>query len=105
MPGVRTCLVAEVDFLPEAEADYLEARAWYLARSPQAATGFDAAVDVALSAIEKTPEGWTFCDDRHRFYVLRRYPYSVIYRTTAVRVLVVAFAHSSRSATYWRDRG
>jgi len=97
--------VAEVDFLPQAEADYLQARAWYLARSPQAAVGFDAAVDVALTAIGKTPERWTLCDDRHRFYVMRRYPYSIIYRTTADRVLVVAIAHTSRSATYWRDRG
>jgi plasmid stabilization system protein ParE len=91
--------------LPAADADYQEALVWYQARSPQAAAGFEAAVEVALRVIGEAPERWTRCDDRHRFYILRRYPFSIIYRIEAGDVLVVAVAHSSRSASYWRDRG
>ncbi len=97
--------MAEIALLPAAEADYHEALAWYQARSPQAAAGFEAAVEVALRAISNAPGRWPMCDDRHRFYVLRRYPYSIIYRDEAGDVLVVAVAHSSRSASYRRDRG
>jgi plasmid stabilization system protein ParE len=96
--------VANVAFLPAAEADYQEALAWYQARSPQAAAGFEAAVEVALRAIGHAPERWTFCDDRHRFYGLRRYPYSIIYRVEAGDILVVTIAHSRRSASYWQSR-
>jgi plasmid stabilization system protein ParE len=93
--------------LPAAEADYQAALAWYLGRSPQAAAGFEAAVEVALRAIGSAPERWTTCDDRHRFYVLPRYPYSnrIIYRVEAAGPLVVAFAHSSQSAASWQGRG
>jgi plasmid stabilization system protein ParE len=97
--------VANVAFLPAAETDYREALAWYQARSPQAAAGFEAAVEVALRRIADAPEQWALCDDRHRFYVLRRYPYSIIYRVENGDVLVVAVAHARRSATYWHGRG
>jgi plasmid stabilization system protein ParE len=92
-------------FLPAAEADYRQALAWYQARSPRAAAGFEAAVEDALRRIAGVPEQWPLCDDRHRFYVLRRYPYSIIYRIESGDILVIAVAHSSRSATYWQRRG
>jgi plasmid stabilization system protein ParE len=96
--------VAEIVFLPAADADYRQALAWYRDRSDQAAAGFEAAVEVALRAVGETPDRWTLCDDRHRFYALRRYPYSIIYRVEAESVLVVAVAHASRSVSYWRGR-
>jgi plasmid stabilization system protein ParE len=97
--------MAEVVFLPTADADYRRALEWYRAQSDQSAAGFEAAFEVALRAIGETPERWTLCDQRHRFYVLRRYPYSIVYRLEAESVLVVAVAHASRSASYWRGRG
>ncbi len=97
--------MANVSFLPAAEQDYQEALAWYQARSAQGAVGFEAAMEVALQRIGDSPEMSPLCDDRHRFYVLRRYPYSVIYRVDLGDVLVVAVAHASRSPTYWQGRG
>jgi plasmid stabilization system protein ParE len=96
--------MANVSFLPAAEADYQEALAWYQDRSLRAAAGFEAAVEVALRRIADAPEQWPLCDDRHRFYILRRYPYSVIYRVDAGEVIVVAVAHGSRSESYWHGR-
>jgi plasmid stabilization system protein ParE len=96
--------VRELILLPGAETDYLIALEWYQERSAQAAAGFEAAVDVALRGILATPERWSRVDDRHYFYVLRRYPYSVIYRVETEAIVVVAVAHSSRSAIYWRTR-
>lgn len=96
--------MANVAFLPAAEQDYQEARSWYLARSAQAAAGFEAALEVALRRVADTPEAFPPCDDRHRFYVLRRYPYSVIYRLDAGNVLVIAVAHARRAASFWQGR-
>lgn len=96
--------MAEVSLLPAAEADYQEALAWYQARSLQAAAGFEAAMEVALGRIADEPEGWPLCDDRHRFYILRRFPYSIIFRVLAEDVLVVAVAHSRRSSSFWHGR-
>jgi plasmid stabilization system protein ParE len=97
--------VANIDFLPAAEADYKQALAWYRERSARAAAGFEAALDVALNRIAEAPEQWELCDDRHHLYILRRYPYSVIYRIEGDDVLVVAVAHSSRDESYWHRRG
>lgn len=97
--------MAEVAFLPEALADYQDAYDWYLARSLRAAAGFEAAVDVALTAIAANPERWPSFDERHRFYIPRRYPYNLIYRLVPEGVLIVAVAHQKRSPNYWRDRG
>jgi len=96
--------MANVSFLPAADQDYQEALAWYQARSAQAAAGFEAALEVALQRIADFPEASPLCDDRHRFHVLRRYPYSVIYRVESGNVLIVALAHAHRSPTYWQGR-
>jgi plasmid stabilization system protein ParE len=89
--------VAEVAFLPEAALDYQEALSWYESRSLRAAAGFEAVIEVALRQIAQNPHLWMQCDECHRYYSLRRYPFSVIYRVEGDTVLVVALAHSKRS--------
>jgi toxin ParE1/3/4 len=39
-----------------------------------------------------------------RRYVLRRFPYSIIYRTSADQVQIVAVAHHRRRPGYWTKR-
>ena len=97
--------MANIYYLPAAESDYRQALAWYQGRSTRAAAGFETAVDVALKRIADDPEFWPLCDDRHRFYILRRYPFSIIYRIENGDILVVAVAHASRRENYWHGRG
>src|SRR4051812_5879484 len=96
--------MANVSFLPAAGQDYQDALAWYQARSAQAAAGFEAAMEGALRRIGDPPEMSPLCDARHRFYVLRRYPSSVIYRVVSGDVVVGAVSHARRSPTYWQGR-
>ena len=60
--------VAESWFLPGAEVDYSEALDWYRERSLQVAAGFEAAVEVALQRIEKTPDAYLISGNHHRYY-------------------------------------
>ena len=39
------------------------------------------------------------------FTLLRRYPYSMIYRVEPASVLVVAVAHARRLPNWWQGRG
>jgi len=96
--------VANVLFHPEARAEYEAALAWYQSRSPQAAAKFEAEMDRVLGLVSTNPDLFPEYDDDHRFAVLRRYPYSVVYRVQAGQVYVIAVAHSSRSAGYWHGR-
>jgi plasmid stabilization system protein ParE len=96
--------VADVSFLPAAEADYQDALAWYQARSPRAADRFQAAVDDSLQSIAAHSEMYGLLDDQHRGCVLRRYPYTIVYRVVAGDVIVVAVAHARRSSAFWQGR-
>lgn len=95
--------MAEIAFLPGGEGDYQDALDRYAARSSRATVGYEAAIELALRAIGEAPGRWPRCDDRHRFYGLKRFPFRIIDRVEAGDVLVVALAHSSRSASYWQD--
>ena len=96
--------MAEVLFHPEAQAEYDAAFAWYQARNPQAAIRFEAEVERLVGLIGATPELFPRYDDDHRFAVLKRLPYSVVYQAQPGRIYVVAVAHSSRSEGYWQGR-
>ena len=69
-----------LEYLDEALADAEEAARWYAERSPTAAAGFADELDVAAAEIERAPATWPTYDHGTRRFLLRRSPYSVIYR-------------------------
>lgn len=88
-----------------AEEEYAESLKWYAQQSVRAAAGFEATFEQALESIVAHPERYPLCDDRHRFFLLKRYPFQVIYRRASEgRWLVLALAHTSRRPGYWRHR-
>jgi plasmid stabilization system protein ParE len=93
-----------VEYLDEAIEDAESAARWYAERSSSAATGFAEEVDAAIAAIEQNPEAWPSYDHGTRHYLLRRYPFSVVYRVEETRILVVAVAHGHRRPRYWASR-
>lgn len=96
--------MAEVRLASGAEADYTQALCWYAERSHRAAERFEAEFDQALLAIGTDPERFPRCDERHRYVLLRRFPYQVIYRGVGDRIVVVAVAHAKREPGYWHGR-
>jgi plasmid stabilization system protein ParE len=96
--------VAEVLFHPEAEAEYHSAVAWYGARSARVAARFEAAVEQELALIESNPDLFSKYDDEHRYAVLRRFPYSLVFQVQPDRVYVIAVAHAARAPDYWQGR-
>ena len=87
-----------------AEADYLEALLWYGERSQRAAAGFEAEFENALAQIAAAPLRFALCDHRHRRFLMRRYPYQVVYRSEGGSIVIVAVAHAKRKPTYWVQR-
>lgn len=87
-----------------AESEFAEALCWYAERSRQAAEKFDREFDAALTAISTAPRRYPFCDDRHRFYLMDRFPYQVIFREDVEEVVVIAVAHMKRRPRYWESR-
>ncbi len=96
--------MAEVSLHAAAEEEYEAALAWYLARSVRAADRFEAAVERAIEYVSTFPEASPLCDDRHRYYALRRYPYGLVYRVDGDRVRVIAITHNRQLPGFWAGR-
>ncbi|MEQ1574373.1 MAG: type II toxin-antitoxin system RelE/ParE family toxin [Vicinamibacterales bacterium] len=97
-------MIRELEYLDEAIEDAEAAARWYAARSSAAANGFADEIDRAIAAIEQNPEAWPPYEQDTRRYLLRRYPFSVVYRLEATRILIVAVAHGHRRPGYWKSR-
>jgi plasmid stabilization system protein ParE len=87
-----------------AEAEYAQALVWYAERSPTVAKRFEADISRALTTIVSHPDRFPRFDDRHHFYLLRDFPYQIIYRQQGNRCIIIAFAHSARRPGYWSGR-
>ena len=85
-----------VEYLDEAIEEAEAAARWYAERSSSAAIGFADEVAAAIVSIEQNPEAWPAYDHGTRHYLLRRCPFSVVYRIEETRILVVAVAHGHR---------
>lgn len=92
--------MANVIICSAAEVDYTQSLTWYAARSVDAANDFDTEFDWALSKIAADPERFPLCDVRHHYFLLRRFPFRIIYRIVLGDVVVIAVAHGSRSPDY-----
>lgn len=97
-------VVLELEYLEEALAEAEAAARWYAERSAAAARGFSDEIDAAESAIARLPEAWPRFDHGTRRFLLRRYPFSVVYRVESHRVLIIAVAHGRRRPGYWKLR-
>ena len=97
-------MATEVEYLAEALEDAESAARWYAERSPVAAVRFSEEVDAAEAAIAAHPDAWPSFDHGTRRYLLRRFPFSVIYDVQPDRILIVAVAHARRRPGYWRPR-
>jgi toxin ParE1/3/4 len=87
-----------------AELEYAEALNWYANRDIYTAEGFDAEFDLAIQTIFEDPDRFPRCDESHHFYLMRRFPYQLIFRKTTDHWVVIAVAHTSRKPRFWADR-
>ena len=94
----------EFSFHPEAAKEYASAYSWYAERSERIAIEFEREIERGLRLITKYPDSWPKYDDDHRRFLIRRFPFSIIYRKIHDGLMVVAIAHGSRRPDYWRDR-
>jgi plasmid stabilization system protein ParE len=69
-----------VEYLDEALEEAEAAARWYSERSLTAAVAFSEEIDAAESAIARLPEAWPPFDWGTRRYLLRRFPFTIVYR-------------------------
>jgi toxin ParE1/3/4 len=93
-----------LDLHPEALAEARAARQWYQSRSEDAAKAFLAELDIGIESIRTAPDLYPSYLHGTRCYMLRRFPYLIVYRVVSATVHVYAVAHSRRRPGYWKSR-
>ena len=83
-----------------------EARDELLAESAKYGMPFTRALRVAFKRIARFPEGWAAYPKRPgvRRFVMKRYPFVIVYRELADEIRVLAIAATKRRPGYWRRR-
>ena len=96
----------QVDLHPEAAEEAAAAVEWYRERSEAAAAAYTAELERAIELIAAEPDQWPPYLQGTRRFILRRFPFSIVYRKSpvAVEVEVIAVAHARRRPGYWRGR-
>lgn len=93
-----------IAFHPDARTDALAAYEWYAERSQEAAVAFQGELEKAGSASQRSPERWAKYLSGTRRYLLKRFPFVVVYRVTDERIEIIAVAHGRRMPGFWRKR-
>ena len=89
---------------PDAIAEAKAAYEWYAERNLSAANAFISDLGHAISQIQSRPERWTIHLGGTRKFLLRRFPYAVVYRVGRSTIQIIAVAHGRRRPGYWRSR-
>jgi hypothetical protein len=89
---------------PQVEVELAEAREWYDSREQGLGTEFLKAFDVAIARIKRNPNAAPRVFKHVRRVVLNRFPYLVIYTSSADEIVVHACIHGKRHPRRWKSR-
>lgn len=92
------------EFHPEAEQEFYEAAIRYQSDVPALGRRFRDEVERVIQLLLQHPEMGASVDENLRQFVLRRFPFSVVYAVIVDRIYIVAIAHGRRESRYWRAR-
>jgi plasmid stabilization system protein ParE len=91
-------------FHPEAEAEADAAFEHYWIKSPVAAFGFDEEIREAYRTLSVHPMICAPYLHGTRRVIIRRFPFSVIFRERPQDIQIIAVAHAKRRPGYWAKR-
>ncbi len=92
------------EFHPEAEQELYESALHYEVGIPGLGRRFGDEVGRVIQLLLENPDLGSRVDNDLRHFVLRRFPFSVVYAATSNLVYIVAIAHGSREPGYWQLR-
>ena len=93
-----------VEFHPQATEELDAAVKFLETRLPGLGIDLRKEVEIAVGKIQSAPALWKPYSKRTRRFLVRRFPYLVIYRELSDTIFVVAVADGRRRPGYWHDR-
>jgi plasmid stabilization system protein ParE len=91
-------------FHPEADEEMQAAAYWYEQRTKGLGLSFLDEVQAGIERVATDPMAWEAVVGPIRRYLLKRFPYAILYQVEADRILILAVMHLHRQPGYWRRR-
>lgn len=96
--------MAKLIYAEEAKAELLAAARYYENCKPGLGQAFLLEAATAIDVIVARPHRWRKIKGKFRRYLLRQFPYGIIYAVDGEEVFVAAVMHQKRKPEYWQDR-
>ena len=97
-------MIKSASFHPMAELELNEAAEYYETRETGLGNAFIEEVERAINSIRNNPESAKIIIKSIRRKILWRFPYSLMYSTSANIIHILAVASQKRRPFYWRGR-
>lgn len=91
-------------YLLPAEEEITEAAIFYESKSQGLGAEFLDDIQRAINRVCTHPESGQKYKNNFRRYLLRKFPFSLIYNIEQDHILILAVTHHSRRPNYWKDR-
>ncbi len=93
-----------VRFHPDAEAEMIEAAAYYESQQADLGRRFLAAVQDAVNRVTVQPHLYPIVDPDVRRCLTKTFPFGVLFRERPEGFVIMAVMHLHRDPDYWRER-
>lgn len=97
-------MIYTLRLLQPAEQELFDAACYYESRSTGLGRDFLDLVEISLQELVHTPERWPIVEDGIRRRLIKRFPYSLLYRIEMAEVVILAVMHQKRHPSYWLPR-
>ncbi len=94
----------KIRFLTPAEIEMFEASAYYEMQATGLGSNFLDIIEEATNEIKENPRTWPKIDQGIRRRIVRRFPYSILYRIHGDEIIIVAIMHQKQKPNYWINR-
>ena len=89
---------------PVALEEITEAADWYERRRAGLGAEFLRVLDAAVASVSRVPEEYPKIHGEMRHAVMRRFPYSIIFKASDEEIVVLACNHWRRDPRTWQER-
>jgi hypothetical protein len=91
-------------FHTNATEEMRAAAAYYEGRERGLGDQFLDEVEEGLQKIQQFPRLWPVYEGEYRRYLLKRFPFGLMYRIDPEQIFIIAIAHLHRRHGYWKSR-
>jgi toxin ParE1/3/4 len=89
---------------PAALEELKEAKSFYNLKMVNLGDLFLVEITKGINTIKHSPKTWKKYDKYCRRFLLKKFPYAIIYRIKNNTIQIIAFMHFHRKPFYWRPR-